>query len=844
MKLTLSRVILTLLFIYSTTTIAQVTIGSDNKPNPGALLDLKQKQDGTSDKGMSLPRVSLTDANNLFPMFETSPGSGIANSSYTGTLKDTEDENHTGLIVYNTNEAVVDFCKGLYLWTGTEWVRIPSPCAKARFTPENLLFYKSALAAKNITLEMNYDGATVQWANDGVIPLADWQQYPSNLTRDISKIFTFQPDVNNTGGDRTAVVTATVKIRDRTFVYPITITQLDREMTYSLNKTSFSPYAATHSVIATTEASDWSAAISSTNPGTMITALANNTNRTSGKTMSITLDNNNTWAERIAKLDITSTDPHFKNRDIEVKQLAAAPSLIRVGSGAINLTSAQNVTLNTNAQWKYEVQSGNYNDVVGSASLNGTTIMPGTTQGTSTPVITNGVALTLNPATTEPVPGTYTTTLRFSALNTSPQAAPAPLDVTVNRTVAARFAFNSLSATSVARTGGNVTVNVSTNAAWKATPSIGTASANQNPSYFGNKSTTINIPANTDWSLSTTPVKRTITVSAVYGNNTSSMSTSGGSKKITQPGYYISGKSTDLNSLPANTSTNVSVSLTGAYPTMNIRAYQIVGRTALATGTIAGGESGTRSVTLSVPANATWNSRSIRMEYYHPGVSNGSGGFGAWKTVGSAVNQAGYTLTGSNNYIPVTIPSTGGNYKINTSTTTWTPNFRVKTTADGVGDLWISAAGGVGQRTVTIPGAGDTDRTIKVYIAKEHKNGTNNPEWVQVYTGTQEGLMVRAGNIYIDRNTYGPAKRNEAKAACESRGARLPYRSDISNITNRTALQALGESFFGSFFQPFLTIELDIRNDTFYYCWSTIVYGGFSSEWDLSATYKCVKDAP
>lgn len=43
---------------------AQVTIGTSDTPHRDALFDLKQKADGTSDKGLLLPRVALENENN------------------------------------------------------------------------------------------------------------------------------------------------------------------------------------------------------------------------------------------------------------------------------------------------------------------------------------------------------------------------------------------------------------------------------------------------------------------------------------------------------------------------------------------------------------------------------------------------------------------------------------------------------------------------------------------------------------------------------------------------------------------------------------------------------------
>lgn len=91
---------------------SQVTIGSTNIPLPGAILDLKSEADGTSKKGLLLPRVELIHTKTLLPTADES----IAGNSGT----------HTGLVVYNVVNRN-DVCKGLYVWSGNEWVPF-TPC--------------------------------------------------------------------------------------------------------------------------------------------------------------------------------------------------------------------------------------------------------------------------------------------------------------------------------------------------------------------------------------------------------------------------------------------------------------------------------------------------------------------------------------------------------------------------------------------------------------------------------------------------------------------------------------------------------------------------------------------
>lgn len=108
-------------FLYTFNTYAQVTVGTSEKPEEGALLQLKNIDKASAGavnatKGLGMPRVGLTVLNEL-----TDLGSGLDKSA------------HTGLWVYNINE---DLCaengvinKGLYVWDGGQWQFLGEPSA-------------------------------------------------------------------------------------------------------------------------------------------------------------------------------------------------------------------------------------------------------------------------------------------------------------------------------------------------------------------------------------------------------------------------------------------------------------------------------------------------------------------------------------------------------------------------------------------------------------------------------------------------------------------------------------------------------------------------------------------
>ena len=104
-----------------TSLFAQVTIGSSEKPEKGALLQLKD--DGnylngeTAKKGLALPRVEITTLTPATNQIAESIG-GVSGSFPWN--KDT----HTGLIVYNVKTietATNRICPGIHIWSGNAW---------------------------------------------------------------------------------------------------------------------------------------------------------------------------------------------------------------------------------------------------------------------------------------------------------------------------------------------------------------------------------------------------------------------------------------------------------------------------------------------------------------------------------------------------------------------------------------------------------------------------------------------------------------------------------------------------------------------------------------------------
>lgn len=119
-----NKLLFVILTLWSINTQAQVTIGSTLKPRTGALLDLKEFDNGitSSLRGLGLPRVSLDS------LVITG-----ANTNMATTIKNSDGvwdkDEHIGLVVFNTNES--NSCNGgvemgLYVWGGEKWEALMS----------------------------------------------------------------------------------------------------------------------------------------------------------------------------------------------------------------------------------------------------------------------------------------------------------------------------------------------------------------------------------------------------------------------------------------------------------------------------------------------------------------------------------------------------------------------------------------------------------------------------------------------------------------------------------------------------------------------------------------------
>ena len=111
---------------------AQVTVGTQEAPVPGALLQLKTIVDATSKgdvnatKGLNFPRVALVKQKQLQPMYSAADAANLSTAVKLA---------HKGLVVYNlTDNPGENLSVGLNYWDGEQWNSLEQKATQAVFT--------------------------------------------------------------------------------------------------------------------------------------------------------------------------------------------------------------------------------------------------------------------------------------------------------------------------------------------------------------------------------------------------------------------------------------------------------------------------------------------------------------------------------------------------------------------------------------------------------------------------------------------------------------------------------------------------------------------------------------
>lgn len=213
------------IFVF-TISSAQVTIGSQIKPEQGALLDLKEtdSKDANSTRGLLLPRVALENEKELAPTVK-----GI-------TSQKTKAE-HAGLVVYNTTNAAPKLCPGLYYWNAEEWVRFYGSCQEnydfdidiTGLKEGNNTAQKGNLVAAEGIIQVLKVTAKGSWhiRVEGDIMAPDWDKDTQSATQ--KQLFKVTPTPASGAGSPNAVEvkfefnTIRAESKAKTQIYPIKI---------------------------------------------------------------------------------------------------------------------------------------------------------------------------------------------------------------------------------------------------------------------------------------------------------------------------------------------------------------------------------------------------------------------------------------------------------------------------------------------------------------------------------------------------------------------------------------------------------------------------------------------
>lgn len=152
---------------------SQVTIGTNETPAFGALLQLKNKtnvDDGSENatRGLGMPRVDLLNIR-LDDTFTD------LSQTIVGASGVWDKDEHIGLFVYNMADDYKEICPGLFVWLGESWQKLGAPCQPfgVEVSPASVSF-----ASGQPLQSINPTTLTVSWTR----PLSEvaWTNAPSD----------------------------------------------------------------------------------------------------------------------------------------------------------------------------------------------------------------------------------------------------------------------------------------------------------------------------------------------------------------------------------------------------------------------------------------------------------------------------------------------------------------------------------------------------------------------------------------------------------------------------------------------------------------------------------------
>ena len=186
-----------------------------------------------------------------------------------------------------------------------------------------------------------------------------------------------------------------------------------------------------------------------------------------------------------------------------------------------------------------------------------------------------------------------------------------------------------------------------------------------------------------------------------------------------------------------------SLTLIGNIPYSGVDVRAQSGNTALVSGTVT--KSGT-AVSLAVPANQSFDARTVTFEYLWNGT---------WTKIGDSRSQAGYSVSNATHTAPATIPGPGGSY--NVTLTGFLPASGVDVRAQSGGTALVTGKVTASGTAVSLTIPGQLSYDTRTVTFEYNWNGT----WTKIGADcTQQGWHVTkasvspAGYIPVAGGTY------------------------------------------------------------------------------------------
>ena len=195
-----------------------------------------------------------------------------------------------------------------------------------------------------------------------------------------------------------------------------------------------------------------------------------------------------------------------------------------------------------------------------------------------------------------------------------------------------------------------------------------------------------------------------------------------------KPLYVASATVTPAGDIPGEGKA-YSLTLTGLLPDEGVDVRASSGGTALATGKVTASGA---AVSLAVPANASYSSRTVTFEYQWNGT---------WTKIGDRT-QAGYSVSAATHNAPATIPGQGGSYSV--TLTGVLPSAGVDVRAQSGGTALVTGKVTASGTAVSLTVPGQLSYNTRTVTFEYNWNGT----WTKIGSDcTQQGWNVTAASV-------------------------------------------------------------------------------------------------